>query len=85
MFRFRPLAGKLRAKTIFSVRVRVNVFHGFRPLAGKLRAKTPFGQEFAVPLIPFPSPCGEIKGQNAAAATPRERFTDTVSVPLRGN
>ena len=43
----------------------------FRPLAGKLRAKTTtvfaciiFGHDYS-----FPSPCGEIKGQNLTHIT----------------
>ena len=64
--RFRPLAGKLRAKTS----TRVPWMRGtsrFRPLAGKLRAKTSFstGQGRRL-FLWFPSPCGEIKGQNLA-------------------
>ena len=38
---FRPLAGKLRAKTQSSIGSVTDLTVSFRPLAGKLRAKTP--------------------------------------------
>ena len=37
---------------------------GFRPLAVKLRAKTAERLDDVEEFLSFPSPCGEIKGQN---------------------
>ena len=41
---------------------------GFRPLAGKLRAKTGVVGAGTCRVDGFPSPCGEIKGQNIILA-----------------
>ena len=59
---------------------------GFRPLAGKLRAKTHILYKVDQAISPpsFPSPCGEIKGQNLISVIPRAS-SNSVSVPLRGN
>ena len=57
----------------------------FRPLAGKLRAKTPDVQLICVIAFRFPSPCGEIKGQNVTVFVDGSCIAVIVSVPLRGN
>ena len=72
---FRPLAGKLRAKTARTDEVPPWFdCRGFRPLAGKLRAKTLSCGADGHTRPWFPSPCGEIKGQNDMLRLPaRER------------
>ena len=50
MSRFRPLAGKLRAKTKLFGSLFCRSQRGFRPLAGKLRAKTTADHLPAVPV-----------------------------------